>query len=393
LLALSAVSKRFQKLIRQPAVWCDLDLSSHASFLTDRLLLNIVRGDGAFSLLRSVCLGGCVRVTDAAVCKLLSACGATLEHLDLQGCTLVKTSTIQHAALACPHLVYLDLFGCTGVDTLEALRLSDDHWPKLEQLFLMETSRLSGRVPQDSFVELAQAVEARRARWQESAAAAAQQRQRLEEEGNQMAVDQGSSEVGAGATGGAGTVAAAWSTAMATAAAVDAMVDAATAGVATIPATTMQAATVAAAASAATMVAAAAAAVAGPSAGPSAMSHDALCEEAADCRCGPALKLVDLPKFVGVCRRRLDAWSDGHPVAACDHAMVMQGATGGQQGAGGHHAVLNMLPNCGHVLCVECEQKSRVNMVRRHGDTEYVYPCPLCGNDMPNPGGFEITLQ
>jgi hypothetical protein len=29
--------------------------------------------------------------------------------------------------------------------------------------------------------------------------------------------------------------------------------------------------------------------------------------------------------IVGVCRRRLDAWSDGHPVAACDHAMVMQG--------------------------------------------------------------------
>jgi len=33
--------------------------------------------------------------------------------------------------------------------------LSDDHWPHLQQLFLMETSRLSGRVPQDSFVELA----------------------------------------------------------------------------------------------------------------------------------------------------------------------------------------------------------------------------------------------
>jgi predicted RNA-binding Zn-ribbon protein involved in translation (DUF1610 family) len=61
--------------------------------------------------------------------------------------------------------------------------------------------------------------------------------------------------------------------------------------------------------------------------------------------------------------------------------------------AGTNIATLNMLPNCGHVLCVECEQKSRVNMVRRHGDTEYVYPCPLCGNDMPNPGGFEITLQ
>ena len=38
------------------------------------------------------------------------------------------------------------------MDTLAALNLSDTAWPKLEQLFLMETSRLSGRVPQASFV-------------------------------------------------------------------------------------------------------------------------------------------------------------------------------------------------------------------------------------------------
>ena len=36
---------------------------------------------------------------------------------------------------------------------------------------------------------------------------------------------------------------------------------------------------------------------------------------------------------------------------------------------------------------------SPYSSVRRHGDNEYVYPCPLCSNDMPNPGGFEITLQ
>ena len=45
------------------------------------------------------------------------------------------------------------------------------------------------------------------------------------------------------------------------------------------------------------------------------------------------------------------------------------------------------------MLCVDCEQRSRVHMVRRHLDNEYVYPCPLCGMDMPNPGGFEITLN
>ena len=58
-----------------------------------------------------------------------------------------------------------------------------------------------------------------------------------------------------------------------------------------------------------------------------------------------------------------------------------------------HPYSLNLLPGCGHVLCADCEQKSRVNMVRRQADGEYVYPCPLCGHDMPNPGGFMITLQ
>jgi hypothetical protein len=45
-------------LRRYTAVWCDLDLSSHASFLTDRIMLNIMRNDGAFGLLRSICLSG-----------------------------------------------------------------------------------------------------------------------------------------------------------------------------------------------------------------------------------------------------------------------------------------------------------------------------------------------
>ena len=352
LLALSAVSKRFKKLVRQPAVWSDLDLSSHASFLTDRLLHGMMLNDGAFSLLRSVCLAGCARVTDTAVCKLLSICGQTLEHLDLQGCTLIKTSTIEHAARVCPNLVYLDLFGCAGVDTLEALRLSDDNWPKLEQLFLMETSRLNGRVMQDSFLELAGAVEERRTRWQAKVAAEEQQRrlqQQQEEEGQErmMMVDQ---TPGGGAGEGQATAA----------------------EVAALHGWGPQQQQH------------------GGAAGGTAMAHDAQCEESADCRCGSAVKLVDLPKFIGVCRRRLEAWSDGHPVAACDHAMVMQGAMGEH---GNNIATLNMLPNCGHVICVECEQKSRVNMVRRHGDTEYVYPCPLCNTDMPNPGGFEITLQ
>ena len=66
--------------------------------------------------------------------------------------------------------------------------------------------------------------------------------------------------------------------------------------------------------------------------------------------------------------------------------MVMQGAMEE------HPYSLNLLPGCGRALR-GLRAKSRVNMVRRQADGEYVYPCPLCGHDMPNPGGFEITLQ
>ena len=74
-LALAAVCKRFKKLIRHPAVWRRLDMSPHAAFLTDRLLLGMMKDDSAFALLRRVDLGGCTRVTDKAVCELLNVCG------------------------------------------------------------------------------------------------------------------------------------------------------------------------------------------------------------------------------------------------------------------------------------------------------------------------------
>ena len=55
LMALSALSRRFRRLVRQPAVWRELDVSQHRAYMTDSLLLRqIVRNDGAFSLLRRV---------------------------------------------------------------------------------------------------------------------------------------------------------------------------------------------------------------------------------------------------------------------------------------------------------------------------------------------------
>lgn len=102
-----------------------------------------------------------------------------------------------------------------------------------------------------------------------------------------------------------------------------------------------------------------------------------------------SISLGEMPEYVATCRSRVENWYEGLPMAACDHAVVAQGENNGGP-------VLNLLPNCGHVLCVECEQKARSGMVRRHGDNEYVYPCPqhhACGEYMPCPGGFEITLQ
>ena len=351
-LALAAVCKRFKKLIRHPAVWRRLDMSPHAAFLTDRLLLGMMKDDGAFALLRRVDLGGCTRVTDKAVCELLNVCGGTLETLILRGCTLIHTSTVAHAAATCPRLRTLDLTGCVSVDSLEALRLSDAHWPEMEELRLMGTSRLAGRVPQDQFAEFTAEVEARRERL--VAAEAEAEIKRAARIGMVLAAPGYSPEVR------------------------DEMV--------------RQIMNEGTADAADAVPVAASPEDANASEGDSEM----VVEEAArskegavacGCKRRGGVGLGEVPEFVVACKRRLQAWNEGHPVAACDHAMVMQGAMEE------HPYSLNLLPGCGHVLCADCEQKSRVNMVRRQADGEYVYPCPLCGHDMPNPGGFMITLQ
>ena len=354
LLALSAVSTRFRKLVRQPGVWQTLDMSAHASFLTDRLLLSIVRDDGAFANVQRVCLAGCNRLTDSAVCRLLDVCGENLECLELSDCTLISTSTIEHAARVCRSrkdgkscLVFLDLAGCSNVDTLDALRLTETNFESLREIRLMGTSRLNGRVPQDEFVELARELEARRARWRDGIG------RRREDAVRRAEADDSTADVG-------NTM---------TAEDMMNMID------------------------------------------PSGSCIDCACGDAArgeeiepwilegrenvpawvtTCCIQPALCVVDLPKRVKHWKTKLDIWEEGTaPIAACDHAMVMQG----NMNDPGHQHQLNLLPGCGHVLCVDCEQRSRVHMVRRHLDNEYVYPCPLCGMDMPNPGGFEITLN
>ena len=341
---MSTVSKRFAKLVRQPAVWRDLDVSSHASFLTDRVLNSIVRDDGAFGMLRSVSLAGCTRVTETAIVKLLNACGNSLERLDLSGCTLVKTSTIEHAARTCTNLTLLDLTGCAHVDTLDALKMTDTFWPKLEEVRLVGTSRLSGRVCQTEFDALADEIASRWNRWREA-----------RREGRRQALLAAEME--------------------ADALKVKLATGREPAGLAELLSAEDERRR----------------ALEDLESDDAVALEEELHIDHAECDCGPAVSLEAMPALVRKCRRWVEAWQEGHPVSACDHALVMQGAMGEQAGL----ATLNLFPNCGHVMCEVCEQKERVNMQRRPvegGEFEYVYPCRLCNQDMPNPGGFEITL-
>ena len=349
LMALSALSRRFRRLVRQPAVWRELDVSQHRAYMTDSLLLRqIVRNDGAFSLLRRVNFSGCTRVTDAAIRKVLALSGKTLTHLYLEGCALLTTELVRYAATACPNLEVLDLTACASVDTLEVLRLSDEDWPRLRELELMDTGALAGRVPQETFERLHATLVARRERFAEQ--------KKAEAEAAERAADDAFLPIG-----GAVPTASAQTP--------DAPSDDATASGDTVAETAPAADGTAAA----------------PASGDPEPDPEPEAAHLA-CRRGPALCMDEMCEYVNEVHNRLVAWGEGHQVAACDHAMVAQGAMSE------HNYVLNMLPDCGHVICVECEQKSRVNMTRPHGADHYVYPCPVCAQDMPDPGGFTIML-
>ena len=64
------------------------------------------------------------------------------------------------------------------------------------------------------------------------------------------------------------------------------------------------------------------------------------------CCIQPALCVVDLPRRVKHWKTKLDIWEEGTaPIAACDHAMVMQG----NMNDPGHQHQLN-LPGCGRAV-------------------------------------------
>ena len=254
---------------------------------------------------------------------------------------------MRYAATACPNLEVLDLTACASVDTLEVLRLSDEDWPKMRELELMDTGALAGRTPQETFERLHTALAARRERFAEQKKAEAEAAERAAEEFLPFGGAVGTSALDAanapsGDAGPAGDAA----------------------GTAPAPR-----------------------GAAAPRRAPGRLRRRrAGGGGAARRRRGPALCMDELCEYVNEVHGRLAAWGEGQQVAACDQAMVAQGAMSE------HNYVLNMLPDCGHVICVECEQKSRVNMTRPHGADHYVYPCPVCAQDMPEPGGFTITL-
>jgi len=334
-------------LVRRPAVWKELDLSQHRAYMTDSLLLRqIVRNDGAFSNLKVANFNGCTRVTDTAIRRVLSISGKTLTHLSLEGCALVTTDLVRYASTACPNLRVLDLTECANVDTSAVLKLADEEWPFLKELHVMDTKSLSGRVPQAEFNELVLLLTDRRKRWVDEQHAETARKERLAADAVAFGLAVVSVEPPATQTTHEPVVSNHdWYMGPG---------------------------------------------VPGEEAGQSGFVHDPdnpprHCVPVA-CRRGPALCLDDLCEFVDACQTRLRAWQMGHQVAACDHAMVAQGTMTDNAYA------LNMLPDCGHVICVECEQKSRVNMTRAHGSEHYVYPCPVCAQDMPDPGGFTITI-
>ena len=94
------------------------------------------------------------------------------------------------------------------------------------------------------------------------------------------------------------------------------------------------------------------------------------------------------------CEKHLQKWRAAvgeNAVTLCDHASDLQDNVERRK-----DRVCTLFPDCGHVQCVECQDKERRNMFRNNG--AYVYPCPGCLNRsplrcMPAPGGFEIAVH
>ena len=98
----------------------------------------------------------------------------------------------------------------------------------------------------------------------------------------------------------------------------------------------------------------------------------------------------EVVSLVRSCVEYIKNWRSGHAVTLCDHADTIQ-HEGPQP-----NKVVTIFPDCGHVMCVDCQMTERRNMTFENGC--YVYPCPGCAQRspkrfMPAPGGFEILVR
>ena len=188
-----------------------------------------------------------------------------------------------------PNLEVLDLTACASVDTLEVLRLSDEDWPKMRELELMDTGALAGRTPQETFERLHTASR-RRQRFVNRKRRRAEAAERAAEEflpfGGAVGDRVGASDAANAPSGDAGPAGDA-------------------AGRRPPPRTA--------------------------TAAPGRRAPRRLRRRRARrgrallaCRRGPALCMDELCEYVNEVHGRLAAWGEGQQVAACDHAMVAQ---------------------------------------------------------------------
>jgi len=95
--------------------------------------------------------------------------------------------------------------------------------------------------------------------------------------------------------------------------------------------------------------------------------------------------VLRVAEFIKETSQHVSRWKRGES-AACDHAHTIQ-----LVGSRRADPILTLFPECGHVSCVDCTLNERRHM--RLIDGEYIYPCGMCHEPMPSPGGFEVVVR
>eukprot|EP00937_MAST-01D_sp_MAST-1D-sp2_P001036 g1036.t1 len=101
--------------------------------------------DKAFSdvkNLESLAIDGCPRLTDAAIRRLLKACGRKLESVYLDNLTAITADTVEQMAHACPHLQVVGLKACTNI-TDATVRTLASNCDQLAVLGVSECNKLT----------------------------------------------------------------------------------------------------------------------------------------------------------------------------------------------------------------------------------------------------------